>query len=411
MQFVLFIGAIVAILLLSFVLVSYSHILFKKKTDVTIAMIQASQIGLELSFKEPLETKEQFQEAIVSETSIDVTVQKKYWGLLEQRKVIAKKGQMQFAKIGFVGRTHETRPALYLKDNQRPMIIAGAARIKGNARLPVQGIKRGNIRGKGYSGSQLVYGQEEKSGTSLPRLTKEIQEQLHQFTQASFQPQGEQVPFQNALELQNSFNKEPKVIKGDFVYLANTKLTGNVMIWASQKIVVDPTAQLKDVVLLAPKIEIKNGVQGNFQAIAQEEIRVGKGCIMDYPTVLAIQQSKTFGRDEHKKREPNISLSSGTLVRGIVIYQQKKNIDRSKANIHVAENAVVLGEVYCEGNLELKGNIYGSATTHALVALENGSAYQNHLFNGTIDRFALPLEYSGLIYRGEQPNHVIKWLY
>ena len=42
LQFVLFVGTIVAVLLMSFVLISHSHTLFKKKTDITIALIQAA---------------------------------------------------------------------------------------------------------------------------------------------------------------------------------------------------------------------------------------------------------------------------------------------------------------------------------------------------------------------------------
>ncbi len=411
LQFVLFIGAIVAVLLLSFVLVSYTHVLFKKKTDVTIALIQASQTGLERSFRQPLQIGERLQLTIEKETSIAVEIQKKYWGLLEQRKVVAKKGQLEFTKIGFVGRTSDTRPALYLKDNQRPMVIAGMARIKGNARLPIRGIKRGNIRGRGYTGSKLIYGREEKSSTSLPQFNKEVQEQLQKLTQSGFEPQGEEVRLENGLVLRNSFKKETKVIKGDFVNLNNIILTGNVMVWASQKIVVDPSSQLRDVVLVAPQIELKNEVKGNFQAIARDQVKVGTSCTLDYPTVLAVHQPKTYAKNESKKKEPNISIASQSKVKGIIIYQQKNELDHTKANIHVATNAYLFGEAYCEGNLEIKGSIYGSATTNAFIAMENGSAYLNHLYNGVIDQFALPLEYGGLMYEGEQPNHIMQWLY
>lgn len=411
LQFVLFIGAIVAVLLMSFVLVSYSHVLFKKKTDVTIALIQASQLGLERSFKEPLLAEERFRISIEKETKIDVGVQKKYWGLLEQRKAVAKKGQLEFTKIGFVGQTNETRPALYLKDNQRPMVIVGNSRIKGNARLPQRGIKRGNIRGRGYTGSQLIYGLRENSTASLPQLDHEIQGQLQKLTQVFFLPQGKEIKMQNSLVVQNSFKNETKVIKGDFLDLNNVTLVGNVMVWASQKIVIEPSSLLKDVVLVAPQIVIKKGVKGNFQAIANDKIMVGKGCLLDYPTLLAVQRNKSLSKNNINKREPNISIGEQSRVNGMVIYMDKNKPDRSIANIKVADNAFVTGEVQCEGNLELKGSIYGRVVTNAFIALENGSAYQNHLFDGTIDQFALPLEYAGMLYQGEQPNHTIKWLY
>ena len=125
LQFVLFVGAIIAVLLMSFVLVSYTQVLFKKKTDVTLDLIQAAQTGLESSFTEPMKEGEPWEMSIQISSEMEVAVSKKYWGLLELREVSAKKGQLQFSKIGFVGKTVENRPALYLQDNQRPMVIAG----------------------------------------------------------------------------------------------------------------------------------------------------------------------------------------------------------------------------------------------------------------------------------------------
>lgn len=411
LQFVLFVGAIVAVLLMSFVLVSYTQVLFKKKTDVTLDLIQAAQTGLESSFKEPMKEGEPWEMSIQASSEMEVAVSKKYWGLLELREVTAKKGQLQFSKIGFMGKSVEDRPALYLQDNQRPMVIAGKARIKGDAFLPQRGIKRGNIRGQGYSGSHLVYGKEEKSATTLPQLNFELQSRLETLTQPFYQPKGETVRFQKGMVLKQSFKEETRVVRGDFLELDKVSLYGNIVVWATHKIIVHPSSQLKDVLLIAPQIEIRNQVSGNFQAIASRTIKVGQACDLQYPTVLAIHQYIVGELDQNKKTPPNMILDKGSTIRGMMVYQTKNEEAKSIANIHLAEKAMLIGSMLCQGNLELKGSVLGSVATHGFIALENGSAYQNHLFNGTIDFSALPQEFAGLPYQNEQPNNIVKWLY
>ncbi|TMU55653.1 hypothetical protein [Flagellimonas algicola] len=411
LQFVLFVGAIIAVLLMSFVLVSYTQVLFKKKTDVTLDLIQAAQTGLESSFKEPMQEGKPMEMSIQATSEMEVTVSKKTWGLLELREVMAKKGKLQFSKIGFVGKTIENRPALYLQDNQRPMVIAGKARIKGDAFLPQRGIKRGNIRGQGYTGSHLIYGKEEKSSSTLPQLDLELQSQLETLTQPFFQPKGETIRIQKGMILRQSFKEETKVIKGEFLELDKVTLSGNVVVWAAHKIIVHPSSQLKDVLLIAPQIEIKDQVSGNFQALASRTIKVGQACNLEYPTVLAVHQPKIGELDKNKRTPPNMTMDKGSTVRGMMVYQTKNEINKSMTHIHVAEKAMLIGSMLCQGNLELKGSVLGSVATQGFIALENGSAYQNHLFNGTIDFSALPQKFSGLPYQNEQPNSIVKWLY
>nr|WP_299381232.1 hypothetical protein [Allomuricauda sp.] len=410
LQFVLFVGAIVAILLLSFVLLSYSHVLFKKKTDLTIAMIQGSQTALEQSFNETLLEGEHFLAEVDQGLPISAKVLKSYWGIWELRNVTVEKNALAFNKIGLVGRSSDVRPALYLKDNQRPMVIAGKARVIGDASLPQRGIKRGNIKGYGYSGDQLIFGRELQSSGTLPGLEPGTERKIKEYTDPFFEPSGEEIKLKKGTIIKNSFKEPTKVIKGAVVQLAQTELMGNIVVWASKKIEVDPTAMLNDIVLIAPLVEIKDGVNGNFQALANRAIRIGKGCTLNYPTALVVNRHQNFGKGQHPDR-PDVFLGNRSVVKGMVIYQAPHESDRTVANIHFSENSLLVGEVYCTGNIELKGTVQGFTVTDGFVALESGSAYQNHLFNGTINREILPGEYAGLPYKNEQPNTVLKWLY
>ena len=409
LQFVLFVGAIIAVLLLSFVLVTYSHILFKKKTDITIDLIQATDSAFERKLTTPFSEEEVLES--IDDSGIQTNIQSRYWGLLELRTAVAKKGKLSFTKIGLVGHAQEERPALYLKDNQRPMVIVGHARINGTAHLPQRGIKMGNIGGYGYTQPHLVYGRKLLSQAQLPPLEDGLQTQITRLSNPFFEPQGIEAILKKGMVLKNSFRDETQIIKGSIVQLEDLELTGNILVWATQRIVVHPSAKLKDVVLVAPQIEIQDFTKGNFQAIASRHIAMGQQCQLDYPTVLAVHKKRSKQDIEAQSLQPDIRLDRGAWVTGMLLYLDENESNQPQVHVQIEEQATVNGEVYCTQNLELKGNVHGSVFTNAFVAAEKGSFYLNHLYNGQIDASLLPVEYGGL-YLGDEPKTmVIKWLY
>ena len=410
LQFVLFIGAVIAVLLLSFVLVSYSHSLFQKKTEVTVAVIRASDEALKKSFAEPMEIGQIKDFGLDNTLGVTTKVSKTYWGALELRRAKAKKGSFEFERLALVGQANDERPALYLKDNQRPLVLAGNTKIQGTAYLPERGVKMGNIYGNSYYATQLIYGEEKQSQSELPKLSEEIKRQVQLLATRNLAPKGQTVPLKREMVLKNSFTQETKVIQGDVLDLDHLTLKGNIMVVASRKILVRATSQLHDVLLLAPSIKIENWVKGNFQAVATKTITVGKGVELDYPSVLAV---KANGRDSllGQSFEPNILLDSYAQVRGIVVYEDDGEYNRSKPHVKLDEHSKVYGEVYSTQNVELKGSVYGSITSAGFVALENGNIYQNHIYNGSINSEILPLEYAGISYQNTTANQVAKWVY
>jgi len=202
------------------------------------------------------------------------------------------------------------------------------------------------------------------------------------------------------------------VVQGsDYLDLDKVTLIGNVVVWAMDKIHVRATSQLRDVILVAPQIEIEQGTRGSFQAIASERIVVGKGCELEYPTLLAVQEANTSDHAVNILRDPVIAIESGSSIAGAIIFSSKGKTKGLPKYIGIDREATITGEVYCDQALELKGSIYGSVTTGSFISFENGNTYLNHLFNGTINSELLPDEYCGLVYDCETTNGIAKWLY
>lgn len=417
LQFVLFIGAVVAILLMAFLMLSNTHAHFNKRTDMRIAVIKNADFGLEASLAKaiPLEGSTPIKNG--NNLDIPIEVKREFWGIFEKRTVTAEHGKTKQIKSALIGNSFVTEtPALYVKDRKRPVILAGDAKITGNAFLPEQGLKMGNIYGNSYHNPRLLYGKQLVSDSILPPFSSELRTQIAHLSNVGFDPEGETIMGVPKKELKNSFQSPLKIIRDRAVRLQDVHLAGNIIIIASHSIVVEATSCLEDVILVAPKIIIKDWVKGNFQAFAQESISVGKKCELAYPSALIVKKKPAVKIEEEASQivdnSPSIYMDSYAEVKGIVAVLEEAQEQQFFPQIKIDRDAKIIGEVYCTGNLELKGRINGNVITDSFIALENGSIYQNHLYNGTINSHNLSNVYAGLaLNKGEQSKQIMKWLY
>lgn len=413
LQFVLFIGAVIAVLLVTFVLLSHSHSFFSKKTGKYIAVIQKGDFALQMALKEKTNSSE--TKIAIADDGIVTETKKTLWGVFEKYQVKSKFKKSVFQKQVLVGTgiTAKT-PALFLKDNQRPLIIVGAARITGDAFLPQQGIRPGNIAGESYFSSSLIYGRQKASTAELPILDNKIQQQITLLS-SGFIPtnvKSDEIQLFKNTELKNSFAAPTQYIRGTHIDLSGAKLTGNIIVQASNEIRLDASSQLRDILLVAPKILIDANTQGTFQAFASSKITVGKNCKLDYPSALVVQKKLNSTTSANSLASlPDISIESGTIIKGLILYKSEEEERLFYPQLKLQEQATVVGQVYCEKNLELKGKVIGSVYTDSFMALENGNVYQNHLYKGTIDCLSLHKEFVGLSFEFEGNKKIAKWLY
>lgn len=419
LQFVLFIGAVVALLLMAFILLSFTHSHFDQKTDTYVAVIKSADFGLQATLKTPLPLHTATAVGNESGIPIDISVKRDFWGVFERRTVTASHGVLSYRKMALIGgKDAEELPALYVNDHQRPVILAGNAMITGTAFLPEQGLKMGNIHGNSYHRSSLLYGQQKKSDSVLPRLSRELEVQLEKLTHPAYVPEGRVQRSIRQDGLRNSFDEPTAIIRDRLVRLGDVELSGNIIVSASYKIIVEADAYLQDVVLIAPEIEIQNWVKGSFQAIATESISVGKKCELYYPSALIVRkkpEATPSGNTPGAPRvnmKPAIYLDAYAKVRGMVVALDDSEAPQYAPQIKMDMESKVIGEVYCTKNLELKGRVNGAVATDGFIALEDGSVYQNHLYNGRINSGNLDGSYAGLLLQTRERNKkVMKWLY
>lgn len=324
---------------------------------------------------------------------------KKQWGVFELLIVETKKNKEAFKQVALLGGNNPTRKSLYLKNNNQQLILVGNTHIKGNVALPNLGVNSGNIGGVSYNKEKFIYGDRVQSEREIPAIInkKNISSFLSSYSKDS-------VVFFDVKEelfLRSSFTEKTQVHqRNGAIDIVNSTLIGNFIIESDTLIRVSATSVLQDVILIAPRVEISNGFKGSVQVFATKNIIIEKNSQLEYPSSLVLFNNENNG---------GINLSKGSTVKGVISYFSNSVKSNYNAQILLGTKSVVSGEVYCQGNLELKGEVIGSVYTNSFIVHQSGGTYINHIFNGSIDSEKLPNQYAGLSFSNSSKS-VAKWL-
>jgi len=414
LQFTTFIVVIIALLLTAFILLVHTHKLFQVQSDFIIETTRLSNKGIDYCLKHSIRLNDTITINTEDETYKTLKVHRDFWGVLEKVTSTASIKHKQFQKVALVGakQTENSRRALYVQDNNKPLVLVGNTKVEGMSFLPKQGVRTGNISGDSYYGSQLIYGSTRVS-SSLPKLASEITNSLSRLKNInSTISQNQFLNLQEGEAYSNSFFEPLQIIYSNTALnLRGDALTGHILVQSKSKIIVYPSSNLKDVVLVAPEIEIKPNTVGNFQAISTKQIIIGKDVQLNYPSALILNKKSSIKpKNSIASVEEAITIKENATIKGVVVYFGKNKPNNYKPQIILEEGAIIHGELYNTQNTELRGKIYGTVFTDNFLVNQSGSVYQNHIYNGTININKLPQEYVGLQFNDSKKD-VLKWLY
>lgn len=416
MQFTVFMAVLIALLLSGLILYAYTFIYMKEQSKGAIENIQLSDTGIAYLLQ---------QEAISTDT-LTIDFEKKenqtlkthlsQWGIFEKahtKSLFRKKIFVKTALLGSLLHSEES-PTLFLQETQNPLTVVGNTAIRGIAYLPSQGVRTGYIDGNSYYGSKPIYGSIQKSTPVLPPVKKSVMDVIS-FYLKDYKPSSQEdyISLETNKRIVVSFKEKTKgSYSKDPIVLENREITGNIIIKSDTIIRVKKTALLKDLILIAPIIEIEDGTKGNFQAIASKKITVGKGCKLDYPSALVLYQDNKNNPYVQSiiQFDNQIFIDAATVIKGSVCYFQTKEPTDFQTQIVLEKDARIKGQVYCTGNFELRGTVSGTVSTRQFIANQSGSIFVNHIYNGVIENENIPSIYGGIVMEAT-PKTVLKWLY
>ncbi len=404
MQFAILVSVLVALLLSSFLLFTYTYSSFSLRTNQVLDNIDASNKGVSYMSRADVQLIDSLSLVL---NEVPVLLKTSFWGAYQLVHSKGGAGSTAFEKVALLGAgTSAEATGIYLENNQLPLVLAGNTFIEGDAYTPDDIIKPGSISGHYFSGNQLIHGRRFKSAEKLPALNTEwrsyIQEMLH------FIPGAEDV----VVGLENigtSFFLNRRVIFQENKIFLDQSLSGNIIVVSPQEIEVSAFAKLDQVLLIAPKVIFRSEFAGNAHVLSEEAI-VEENVRLHYPssiTVLAREGEELKPEDVYK---PKIIIGQKSIFEGNILFLDSSEDEGHKNDVLLAEDSFIEGNVYSEGYTELRGTVLGSIYTRYFVANQAGSLYINHIYNGRILEVSEKREIAGLVLK-DSDKKVAAWLY
>lgn len=339
-----------------------------------------------------------------------VVMVKKSWGIFEVASVKAVSKSHVAAHSVLLGYKPDkiSNAAIWLTDNNRSLSLAGSTTITGNCYLPERGVERVYIEGKGVFAKNLVEGKIQKSNTQIPALNEKIKSLILSSLKGSFRDVKTldfSTAFTDSAVIANSFSNQTLVLTDQQNRLSiQHKISGNMIIASSGKVIIKRNANLNDIQIYAASIIVESGFTGTVQLFAEDSIVIEKGVNLRYPSVACLIKTNP------KNFQPYISLETGSVLSGLIILDQTIE-DRTKTRLEIQKDALLRGQAYVNGFADIKGKIYGNIICDKFLLRTSSSIYENHLMDAEINRNKLNKAFIGsAILDSKKQKGIIKFI-
>lgn len=343
---------------------------------------------------------------LFGEGADSVALVTQHWGLLELIRAHAWQGD-QFAQVlSYGGRHFQDRVILELPRTAGTLHVCGDARLNGDVRVPQGDMRRGHIEGRPFTGERLVEGNIYRSEAQARRLRGVVEERL--------EPLCSGMP--TTMEAERAIDKTdlpgpawdgtggiPTLEFHGPTHLAGYNLKGPLVIRCDDSLSIGRDNDLDMVLVQAPIISIDSFAMFNAQLFASKRIVVGRGVVLEFPSLLAVW------RDPHDAQGARISIGPEAILQGAMVVVDRGIRGRPSGSLEIAPSAVIHGEVYAEGMIQLQGSVQGTVTAAGFSLRTAASIYQGHLMDGVISRWSLgdPVGF-GVIDGPVQPA-ILRW--
>jgi hypothetical protein len=304
---------------------------------------------------------------------IESRIQKKKHGLLSVLLVESIIKNDTIASAHFVGQYSNSKTALYVSNFTQPISASGKVTLKGDVFLPSDRISEIYINNKP---NQIRFQNSIKSSTiNLPEISSICKTVFNNFT-------SQKVSI-NSLEKRNdslyvnSFFNETKEIQITNNQLENIIIKGNFVIRSNDSLVISKSAQLEDVIIIAPKVTVLEGFEGTIQVFADEKIYINKKVKLNYPSSICVQNNGEKGG--------MIFIDEETKIDGVVMLFGNDLLHIENNLIEIKDKTQIRGTVYSSGVLSINGKVFGAVYAAKLLYKTSSSSYSNCIADVEID--------------------------
>lgn len=407
----LVISIIIGMLTGSVILAEYYHRTILHRNLIMEEVQRNAESGLNYFCTLPMDDRLDVQDIdLFGRKKDSVSITCKPWGVYDVCTATAHTGDFSATRTAMIGAYPEaTDYALWLSDMDRPLRITGTTQLKGKCLLPKAGIERAYIEGKSYSGTALVYGETGVSARFLPKYDEQRMKKLTELLDAT-DPNEDTVAEWSSIpvdaDINRSFTATRFLLESSQAIVMHAQhLAGQIFIRSARSITVEKDCVLENVILAAPKIFVHQSVLGNFQAFASDSILVAEDVQLEYPSALGIVPSAKAAEISFLRVGEKSSIA-GELFLVSETAQQARH-----GSMLLSTDAEIEGEIYCAGELDLKGTVSGSVCCEKFVLHTNSAVYENHLMDAVIDISRRSPYWLGTsLFNKPETSHVMQWL-
>lgn len=374
----IFICLLISVFLGCLVFVSHYFNLINTKLELNERIINTNKASL-LYYTTQLETLEYdapIQTDILDE-NFQTMVTKKKWGfydIITCETIFKTDTVVQSVLAGYQPYASNSI-SLYLTDHDNELKVSGASNLVGRLSIPKARIEQSYINGQ-KGNSVKIKGQKTASKDQLPKLVYKPNIELSHLKKFSLDD------FDTSLPIVNTFSAETLLIDISNVNtLSNLIIKGNVILYSTGAINISNYNTLEDIVLFAKRVTINEAFSGVMHIVANDDVVIEKNAELKYPSSVYV---------EHQTDSIMVDIKENAKIAGGIVINGGGSLKASKNKLNIEQGAEVYGMVYCQGNTQLKGSVFGSLYTDRFYLKTTSASYENTILNGTIDASVLP---------------------
>ncbi|MDD3893176.1 MAG: hypothetical protein PHE03_12835 [Bacteroidales bacterium] len=348
--------------------------------------------------------------SLFPETPSKVTLSHEYWGGYSLITFSGQHKGLKTTRRALFGSSWKAIDpvALYMTDKNSYLSVCGNSEVVGYCFLPELRMRSARFEGNLFNGS--IEQREDYikvSDKKLPPPPDYLIDNTKAILNGDITGERKSKDFligQN--ELFNSFDDTLLIIgSADTTWsINNITLSGKILVHSDYEIVIEPNAKLNGVIVAAPKIVVKSGVDGNAQLFASDTIIIEQGAKLTYPSIVGV-----LGGDGCKSL---VHIKESSTVHGVVwIYSHSSKIEEIPQCL-IDENAKVLGQVYSSGFTQHKGRVWGTLMVDLFTLRTDYAYYENFIYNAEVNSQKLPISYACVPFIFNYPEmQFIDWVY
>lgn len=387
LQYTLIISVVIFVLVLTLMMYFHVNTLISYSKDQKVSSIRNHQNVF-----------------VSSDADNGITITSKPWGAFHIDKSITTSDLNISDGFNQIGLTihpwsKNTIDQIHLPISNSYLQLSGKTKLDGQITVPYGIVKTTSAGGRIYEGGNLNQLQVKESFDQLPK------ESIESYSFSQWRDiESDSLTETLSSRLSRSFKDQTICyFQNESIEIYDQVLTGNIKIVSNQKITIHPDASLRDVMLIAPVIEIKPRTKLTAHLVARDSILISENSLLKFPSSVTIANSTND--------QSFIEIKKNTMIQGLIYQFSIPKENWVRPNLIINEKSLIDGYIFNNGFTAHSGIIKGGITTKEFLALERGTLYRNYIIDGVVEKSDSDHDLLSLMRIDGPYKYPVKWMY